>query len=100
MEITIKNKVYKLKYTVRALFIYEQITGKMFELKTLTDEYIFFYCLIMANNKEANLTFDELVDALDEDASIMMKYKEFMTSEVAKQNQFKSEDTVDDKKKF
>lgn len=31
---TIKGQDYKLKYTLRALFIYEQITGKAFELKT------------------------------------------------------------------
>ena len=33
---TIKGQDYKLKYTLRALFIYEQITGKAFELKTIT----------------------------------------------------------------
>ena len=38
----INNKEYKLKYTLRALFIYEQITGKAFKLETLTDEYLFF----------------------------------------------------------
>jgi len=27
---TIKGQNYKLKYTLRALFIYEQITGKAF----------------------------------------------------------------------
>ena len=29
--ITINNTEYKVKYTIRALFIFEQITGKAFE---------------------------------------------------------------------
>ena len=64
---TIKGQDYKLKYTLRALFIYEQITGKAFELKTITDEYLFFYCVLMANNPDSSLTFEELIEAIDED---------------------------------
>ena len=30
----------------------EQITGKPFEIKTLLDNYLFFYCMILANNKD------------------------------------------------
>ena len=99
MEITIKDKAYKLKYTLRALFIFEQITGKMFDIKTLTDEYVYFYCLIMANNKDANLTFDEFIDAIDEDPTLMNKYKDFMDSEMKKQKQINSKEESNSKKK-
>lgn len=51
---TIKGQDYKLKYTLRALFIYEQITGKAFELKTITDEYLFFYCVLMGTDSRSN----------------------------------------------
>ena len=94
---TIKNKEYKLKYTLRALFIYEQITGKMFNLQTLTDEYLFFYCILAANNPEMNLTFDDLIDAIDEEPNIMIQFQEFMKSELEKQNYFIT--TTDAKKK-
>ena len=60
---TIKGQNYKLKYTLRALFIYEQITGKAFELKTITDEYLFFYCVLLANNPDSSLTFEELIES-------------------------------------
>lgn len=50
--ITINNTEYKVKYTIRALFIFEQITGKAFEIKTLLDNYIFFYSMILANNPD------------------------------------------------
>ena len=72
MEITIKDKQYKIKYTLRALFIYEQITGKAFNLRTITDEYLFFYCILAANNPDIQLTFDDLIDAIDEDMNIMI----------------------------
>lgn len=94
----INNKEYKLKYTLRALFIYEQITGKVFQLHTITDEYLFFYCILAANNPEMDLTFDQLIDAIDEDPNIMIEFQNFMKSELEKQNIFINNST-DVKKK-
>lgn len=102
MEITINGKAYKIKYTIRALFIYEQITGKIFSMKTLTDEYIFFYSLIMANNPDSELTFDSFINAIDENPKLMKKYNKFMLEENKKQVQLlKSgdEDEAPDSKK-
>ena len=42
MTITINKVKYKVKYTIRALFIFEQITGKAFEIKTVLDNYVFY----------------------------------------------------------
>ena len=81
----IKGQDYKLKYTLRALFIYEQITGKVFELKTVTDEYLFFYCILAANNPDMQLTFDELIDAIDENMGIMLEFQNFLKKELDKQ---------------
>ena len=94
----INNKEYKLKYTLRALFIYEQITGKVFQLLTITDEYLFFYCILAANNPEMDLTFNQLIDAIDEDPNIMIEFQNFMKSELEKQNIFINNST-DVKKK-
>lgn len=85
---TIKGQDYKLKYTLRALFIYEQITGKAFELKTITDEYLFFYCVLMANNPDSSLTFEELIEAIDEDMGIMVEFQNFLKKELEKQQLF------------
>lgn len=90
---TIKGQDYKLKYTLRALFIYEQITGKAFELKTITDEYLFFYCILMANNPDSSLTFDELIDAIDEDMSIMLEFQNLLKKELEKQQLFITNNT-------
>ena len=89
---TIKGQDYKLKYTLRALFIYEQ-TGKAFELKTITDEYLFFYCILMANNPDSSLTFDELIDAIDEDMSIMLEFQNLLKKELEKQQLFITNNT-------
>lgn len=95
---TIKGQDYKLKYTLRALFIYEQITGKAFELKTITDEYLFFYCVLMANNPDSPLTFEELIEAIDEDMGIMVEFQNFLKKELEKQQLFITNNT-DAKKK-
>ena len=68
--ITINNTEYKVKYTIRALFIFEQITGKAFEIKTLLDNYIFFYSMILGNNPDNILDWNVFIDALDSDPSI------------------------------
>lgn len=94
----INNIDYKLKYTLRALFIYEQITGKAFKLETITDEYIFFYCILVANNLEMKLTFDELIEAIDEDMNIMLEFQDFLRREIEKQQLFITNNT-DAKKK-
>ena len=57
-KIEINGKEYNLKYTVRALFLWEQITKKSFKIETLLDNYVFFYCLILANNKDNTLEWD------------------------------------------
>lgn len=92
MEITIQDKPYKVKNTVRAIFIFEQITGKIFKLEKMMDFYIFYYAMIIANNKDTNLTFDEFIDACDENLSIVQKFQEYMEQETAKNSQFKMEE--------
>ena len=82
---TIKGQDYKLKYTLRALFIYEQVTGKI-------------YCILAANNPDMQLTFDELIDAIDEDMNLMLEFQSFLKKELEKQQLFITNNT-DAKKK-
>lgn len=70
-KLTINNKEYNIKYSLRGLFIFEQITGKAFKIETLLDNYIFFYSLILANNKDNPLDWDEFIDALDSNPALM-----------------------------
>jgi hypothetical protein len=72
MKITIKDREYKVKYTIRALFIFEQIMDKPFGISNLMDNYMFYYCMILANNEEC-LSWEEFMDALDEDIELPQK---------------------------
>lgn len=83
--IKINGKEYKVKYTIRALFIFEQITGKAFEIKTLLDNYIFFYSMILANNPDDVLDWNVFIDALDSDPSIFKQLNTLVENEQKKQ---------------
>ena len=78
MTITINGKQYKFKRTMRALFLFEELTGKPFEIKSLFDNYLFFYCVILANNPDNVLDFDEYIDALDNDPDIYTQLMELL----------------------
>ncbi len=99
MKITIKGKEYKVKYTIRALFIYEQITGKPFNIVTLFDNYLFFYCLILANNPNDVLDFDDYLDAIDSDKDLYSQLTKVVESYQKYDTLLSGEDEGDDKKK-
>lgn len=72
--ITIKKRDYILKYTLRAFFIFENLTGKQFEFGRMLDEYLLFYSVLLANNKDTFLmSFDEFVEACDSDPSLLRR---------------------------
>lgn len=75
-KIKINGTEYALKYTIRALFIFEQITGKSFRIETVLDNYIFFYSIILANNPDKVLQWDDYLDALDNDPSLFERISE------------------------
>lgn len=68
--IKINGKEYVIKYTLRALFIFEQITKRPFKIETLLDNYVFLYSIILANNSENLIDWNEFIDALDNDPKI------------------------------
>ena len=76
--IKINGEEYVIKYTIRALFMMEQITGKPFKINTLLDNYIFFYCMLLANNKDKVLDWESYHDALDSDTTIFSQMTEIV----------------------
>ena len=90
MEITIKDKTYKVKYSIRAMFVFEKLTGKLFKLESLMDFYIFYYSMILAGNPECTLLFDDFIDECD------LNIQNFLNAQFQKQGQLepsKEEDT-------
>ena len=81
--ITIKKRDYILKYTLRAFFIFENLTGKQFEFGRMLDDYLLFYSVLLANNKDTFLmSFDEFVEACDSDPSLFASFKEFFVKQL------------------
>lgn len=74
----ILGKEYNLKYSIRAMFIFEQITEKHFQIQTLLDEYTFFYSCILAGNNEDSLVFNEFIDYCDEHPELLKEFSEFL----------------------
>ena len=46
MKIDINGQEYKVKYSIRAMFIFEKLAGKLFKLESLMDWYVFYYAMI------------------------------------------------------
>lgn len=89
--ITIKGKEYKVKYSIRALFYWEQITGKAFQLNNLLDNYLFMYAILLANNSDV-LSWDEFIDAIDEDPGILKQIEKTIEAAQKKNEAFDNDD--------
>ena len=99
MDIKINGEKYRVKYTIRALFIFEQITGKPFEIKTLLDNYIFFYSMILANNPDKVLDWDNFLDALDGDRELLAQLTNLVDDYYKKDSIFQQVDATSGEKK-
>lgn len=78
MIISIENEEYLLKYTIRSLFVYEQITGATFTPDKLLNEYTFMYSVLMANNENFNLQFDEFIVKCDNDENLFLTFRKWL----------------------
>ena len=80
METTIKIKgdEYKLRYSIKALFTFEEITGKTFAIETLMDNYILFYAFLITSNPETDLSFDDFLAETDENPNLIIEFTEFI----------------------
>lgn len=69
--ITIGDKDYNFKTTIRSMIAFEQALHKRFELVTLTDIYTYMYCILLSNNDDFTLSFDEFMLVLDENPTLI-----------------------------
>lgn len=78
MEITINNKNIKLKKTFRSLIAYESATGKAFSPSTITEYIMYFYCVIIASDQTLEISYDEFMDWLDENPTMLNEFTEWI----------------------
>lgn len=86
MTIKIGDREIKLRYTMRSLMLYENILKKSFAPETTTDVLVFMFCVIMGSAKDLQLDFNEFLDMIDENPSLMTEFAEWLTGEINKNN--------------
>ena len=89
MKITINDKEIELKYTLRSMLMYENITDKTFNPSTMSDVITFMYCIVVASSKDYSLKFDDFIDWLDENPNIINEFGEWIQTVVQNNNVFK-----------
>ena len=80
MNVTYNEKTYELKYSFRALMIYENITGKSFNPKTVSDIIFFFYSVLCSTAKHDVIDFDNFIEMLDEHPELITEFSGWLTS--------------------
>lgn len=85
MKVRIKEQEVELRYSMRSLFMYENITGASFNPKSLQDFCTFFYCVVCSSNKDLDLTFDDFIDeVIDPQPELMNQFVEWLGNIMAK----------------
>lgn len=103
MEVTINGANYKIKYTLRALFIFEQITGKSFNVESSMEQFLFYYAILLANNPGMKMSFEDFIDACEPDAEgskeIIKAFSDMLTAQDKKMSMMKGEEKEADGEK-
>ena len=95
--IKIKGKAYKVRYSLRAMFIFEAIAKRPFEITSLIDNYILLYSIILANNPENPLDWEVFLDACDEDPNLIGRISGIVEESRKVDNVINSTDDDNDK---
>jgi len=79
---------FEYKYSNRAMLIFEELTGKAFEVKTLLDSYVFAFSCLLANKNNPSLDFNEFIDYCDEHPEVMESFGTYMNAELKRRDSF------------
>ena len=83
--ILINGKEYPIKYGIRSMLIQEQITQKPFSLDNMNEQLVFLYSCLLAANNELTMTYEEFLDAVDEDMSIIIRFGQYLAEQQKKE---------------
>ena len=84
MQINILGKDIELKYSFKALMIFENIKGESFNPQTISDIIIFFYSVILGSDRNLSLEFDDFISWLDDNPEKMTEFSSWLSSVVSK----------------
>lgn len=83
--ILINGKEYPIKYGIRSMLIQEQITQKPFSLDNMNEQLVFLYSCLLAADNELTMTYEEFLDAVDDDMSIIIRFGEYLAEQQKKE---------------
>lgn len=86
MKLHINDKDVELRWSFRSLLLFENIMQKSFEPKGLTDIITYMYCVIIASDKDLNLTYDDFLFYLDEHPNVITDFSVWLQAAVEKNN--------------
>ena len=72
-QITINNKSYQVRFSMRAIKLFEEMTGK--SIKDVTgvwDNLQYCYYTIKALNEDFDMTLEQFIDLLDENPQLLI----------------------------
>ena len=99
MKISYKEKEYELKWSFRALMIYENIVKQSFNPKTITDVILFFYSILCASAKGETIVFDEFMDWVDDNPTSITQFSEWLSGVFTHQDVLSANEIDEDKAK-
>jgi hypothetical protein len=91
--ISLNGKEFILKYTLRAFFVFESISGYPFQFGKMLDEFLLFYSFLIASNQDSfQLKFDEFIELCENDLTLFEQFKEFILEEIKRRSQLAGND--------
>lgn len=86
--ISLNGKDFSLKYTLRAFFVFESISGYPFQFGKMLDEFLLFYSFLLASNQELfKMEFEEFIELCENDLTLFEQFKEFILDEIKLRSQ-------------
>jgi hypothetical protein len=76
---------YPVKFSIKSIMLWESITNKPFELRTLTDLYLYVYAC-MAASGEYKDDYDSFINLIDENPSIINEFNILMNNHFSNDN--------------
>ena len=83
--ILINGKEYPIRYGIRSMLIQEQITQKPFSLDNMNEQLVFLYSCLLAADNELTMSYEEFLDAIDEDMSIIIRFGQYLAEQQKKE---------------
>lgn len=86
--VVIDGVEYTLKYGIRALFVFEQITGRPYDGNKMIDLYTLMYAMLVSGNQNFDASFDSFLDACEADPTLFRTFTEVLEEESKRQAVF------------